>query len=124
MTTTTRTTNRAGGRRTPQRTCVGCRRTGDQSSFVRLVRVSAEDGVRVQVDESPRRSAGRGAYVCPDQSCWERALKGPLAASLRTALSAVDREALRAHAERFATTEPSDTPPASADAGDREGEDS
>jgi uncharacterized protein len=121
--TTTRTTSKGRARRTPQRTCVGCRRTGDQSSFVRLVRVSAEDGARVEVDESSRRTAGRGAYLCPDQACWERGLKGPLAASLRTAISAPNRERLGEYAGRFAT-ESRDTPPASADAGDEEGENS
>ncbi|MSQ31582.1 MAG: DUF448 domain-containing protein, partial [Dehalococcoidia bacterium] len=47
-------------RHTPQRTCVACRRTGDQRTFVRLVR--AADGA-VQVDEAGK-APGRGAYLC------------------------------------------------------------
>lgn len=105
MNTTTRTTSKAGPRRTPQRTCVGCRRTGDQSSFVRLVRLTADGVTRVDVDESSRRTAGRGAYLCRDQRCWERGIKGALAASLRTVLDAANRESLLAYAERFAQTE-------------------
>jgi len=135
MSTTTRTTSRASGRHVPQRTCVGCRRTGDQSSFVRLVRVSADGATRVKVDESPRRTAGRGAYLCRDQQCWDRSLKGALAASLRASLDATNRDALQSYAVRFAQsaqTEQNESiePTASAGAttevpaGQEEGEDS
>ncbi|MDA1240728.1 MAG: YlxR family protein, partial [Chloroflexi bacterium] len=82
----------------PQRTCVACRRSGDQRSFVRLVR-SPEGGVTI--DEGRRRAAGRGAYLCPDAACWTRALKGALASSLRTTISEADRAALIARAEGF-----------------------
>ncbi|MEX2374996.1 MAG: YlxR family protein [Dehalococcoidia bacterium] len=100
-----RTTNSAGVRPLPQRTCVGCRRTGDQSSFVRVVRVSTDGGTRVQVDEAARRTAGRGAYLCRDRQCWERGLKGALAASLKATLDAASRAALQTYAERFTATD-------------------
>ncbi|MDA1010961.1 MAG: YlxR family protein [Chloroflexi bacterium] len=126
MSTTTRTTSSAGERRLPQRTCVGCRRTGDQLSFVRLVRVSAGGSTRVEVDDAPRRTAGRGAYLCRDQQCWERGLKGALAASLRATLDAPNREVLRAYAEHFAATRTTATTGDATRAPDRdrEGEDS
>lgn len=77
---------------------------GDQSSFVRLVRVTTEEGVRIEVDEGRRRVAGRGTYLCRDAACWERGLKGALAGSLRTPLEPENRDALRAHGARFAST--------------------
>ena len=55
----------------PERTCVGCRRRRPRRALVRLVR--ARSGV-VTVDARGVR-AGRGAYVCPDALCVERALK-------------------------------------------------
>ncbi|MDA1010209.1 MAG: YlxR family protein [Chloroflexi bacterium] len=103
----TRTTSKGSARRLPQRTCVGCRRSGDQSSFVRLIRVTADDTTHVEVDDAPRRTAGRGAYLCRDQECWERGLRGALGASLRAPLDASNREALMAYAERFAAIESS-----------------
>jgi len=42
------------------------------------------------------KAAGRGAYLCPKQECWEMAVKrGRLERSLRTKLSAADVEGLR-----------------------------
>ncbi|MGE3960897.1 MAG: YlxR family protein [Dehalococcoidia bacterium] len=119
MSSTTRTTTRTpdaggqqrSGRPAPQRTCAACRRVGDQSSFVRLVRTAGEAGTRIEVDEGRRRAAGRGTYLCRDAACWDRGLKGAIAGSLRTPLDAESREALRSYGARFAsipTTEPSD----------------
>lgn len=55
----------------PTRTCLGCRRRRPRGELVRLVR--GPDGV-VAVD--PRgRGAGRGAYLCAEAGCVERALK-------------------------------------------------
>lgn len=54
---------------TPVRTCVGCRRRRPKAELLRLVRRA--DG-RVDAD---RVAAGRGAYVCADPECLERALK-------------------------------------------------
>ena len=64
--------------REPLRTCVGCRRVRAKRELVRIVR--APDGLLV----ADRDGAGRGAYVCPDQECLERArprLGGALRAS-------------------------------------------
>jgi uncharacterized protein len=54
---------------TPTRTCLGCRGRRPQAELVRLVR--RPDG-RVDAD---RAADGRGAYVCADPECVERALK-------------------------------------------------
>ena len=63
----------------PERTCVGCRRRRPKHDLVRLVRAH---GV-VTVDARGVRP-GRGAYVCADAPCVERALRpGRLAHALR-----------------------------------------
>ncbi|MEP0764190.1 MAG: YlxR family protein [Chloroflexota bacterium] len=80
-------------RRVPQRTCVVCRTTADKRSLTRLVRTPDEG---VHVDPTGKRS-GRGAYLCDDPSCWDRALASDvLAKALRTTLSDVDRARLAA----------------------------
>jgi predicted RNA-binding protein YlxR (DUF448 family) len=101
----TRTTSRSKPRRLPQRTCVACRRTGEQASFVRLVRIAADTGATVEVDDGKRHVPGRGAYLCREASCWERGLRGALAGNLRVTLTEHNREALRDYAARFAATD-------------------
>jgi predicted RNA-binding protein YlxR (DUF448 family) len=64
----------------PIRTCVGCRQRRPQRELVRLVR--RPDGVVVR--DADGGTPGRGAYVCVEVVCLERALKGGrLAQTLR-----------------------------------------
>jgi predicted RNA-binding protein YlxR (DUF448 family) len=82
----------------PQRTCVGCRATGEKRAFVRAVRTP--EGT-VEVDLTGKRN-GRGAYLCMRRACWDEALKkGRLARALRTTISPHDLEELRRNAEQF-----------------------
>jgi predicted RNA-binding protein YlxR (DUF448 family) len=53
----------------PLRSCVGCRQVKPRSALHRLALV---DG-RIMID--PRRIAGRSAYLCRDQNCWDLAAK-------------------------------------------------
>ena len=79
-------------RRVPQRMCVVCRTTAAKRTLVRLVRT--EDGV--QIDPSGKRN-GRGAYLCTQPACWQRAIESDsLAKALRTTLTDADRQRLRA----------------------------
>ena len=57
-------------KREPRRTCLGCRRVRPKQALVRLVR--GRDGVVVA--DPGGAAEGRGAYVCPDDPCLERAL--------------------------------------------------
>lgn len=74
----------------PQRTCVGCREVLAKRSLMRIVRTSQG----VQLDPSGKID-GRGVYVHNKRSCWERALKGALAHTLKTELSEQDYRVLR-----------------------------
>jgi len=84
----------------PQRTCVGCRTVLPKRTLTRLVRTL--EGVLV--DPTGKRN-GRGAYLHNQRSCWERALKGPLAHALKTELTDEDR----AYLENFVQTLPVET---------------
>lgn len=77
--------------RGPQRTCLGCRQTLDQSDLVRFVR--APDG-EVLIDER-RKLPGRGAYTCPTRRCIEQAArKNQFARVFRMECRAASSEAL------------------------------
>jgi predicted RNA-binding protein YlxR (DUF448 family) len=80
----------------PQRTCLGCRGVKAKQQLVRLVR--DREG-HIEIDTTGRK-AGRGAYICPDLACWEKALKGrQLERSLRGNLTPADRAGLLERAE-------------------------
>jgi len=82
----------------PQRTCVACRKVKAKRELIRVVRVSNGS---VEVDTGGKK-AGRGAYLCPAQECWETGLKGGrLEHSLRTTLSEDNREQLIKVAEKL-----------------------
>ena len=55
----------------PQRQCMGCRERKEKRQLIRVVRKT--DG-SVCVDFSGKVS-GRGAYICPDRNCLNKALK-------------------------------------------------
>lgn len=55
----------------PQRQCVGCREMKPKTELVRVVK--SPDGV-VTVDLKGK-APGRGAYVCRQQTCLDRAVK-------------------------------------------------
>ena len=54
-------------RNAPERTCISCRTKRDKEKLIRLV--LDDQGLVVRDDRG--RGKGRGAYVCPDKSCWK-----------------------------------------------------
>ena len=75
----------------PQRTCVACRRVRNKRELVRLVRIASGD---IEIDVTGKKE-GRGAYVCPERACWEKALKGKqLELHLKGRLTQENRERL------------------------------
>lgn len=75
----------------PVRTCVVCREKAGKRQLTRVVRTP--DGVRV---DPTGKLAGRGAYLCDQAGCWERAVTSDaLAKALRAPLTLEDRERLR-----------------------------
>lgn len=57
----------------PQRSCVVCRRQFDKRRMTRIVR-TPDSGV--VVDPTGKQS-GRGAYLCDQIACWDKALRYP-----------------------------------------------
>jgi uncharacterized protein len=75
--------------------CVVCRSTAEKRSLTRLVRVDTEGVQSVQIDPTGKRN-GRGAYLCDQPSCWQRAADSDiLEKALRLTLAPADRERLR-----------------------------
>ena len=80
--TYSRTTRKSNHK--PQRSCTICRAKAEKSDLIRIVR--SPDGKAV-VDVM-KKLPGRGAYICPDSDCIERAKKsGSLAHALGIVIS-------------------------------------
>lgn len=77
----------------PQRTCVVCRSKVDKRRLTRVVN-TPEGGV--QIDPTGKMN-GRGAYLCDKVDCWQKAVQSSiLDTALRTSLTEIDRERIRA----------------------------
>jgi predicted RNA-binding protein YlxR (DUF448 family) len=75
----------------PIRTCVVCREKSGKRALTRIVRTEA--GLMIDLTG---KAHGRGAYLCDNPDCWQRAASTEaLANALRTRLSEADRELLR-----------------------------
>ena len=55
----------------PQRQCMGCRERKEKRALIRVVR--GTDG-QISVDLTGKLN-GRGAYLCPDVACMQKARK-------------------------------------------------
>ena len=67
--------------------------------MIRIVRTEA--GVKVDLTG---KAPGRGAYIHANRSCWEKAIKGPIAHALKTEITDQDRQGL----QEFMLTLPAD----------------
>ncbi len=56
----------------PLRVCIGCREKLPKKELVRLVRTPENEVVLDTTGKKP----GRGAYICPREDCFKKALKG------------------------------------------------
>ena len=65
----------------PRRCCIGCGASQDKESLVRIIRTPEGE---VKIDASGR-SNGRGAYLCNNMECLQKAIKRKaLSRSLKT----------------------------------------
>jgi len=75
----------------PIRSCVACRTTSDKRALIRFVRLSTGE---VACDPTGR-CPGRGAYLCGEPGCFDRARKGHLLdRALKVRLSDADYQRL------------------------------
>jgi predicted RNA-binding protein YlxR (DUF448 family) len=78
----------------PQRSCAICRQKRDKRHLTRLVR-TADAGV--VVDPTGKRN-GRGAYLCDQPECWDKATQTQvLDKVLATLVSEAEKAAIAAH---------------------------
>ena len=81
----------------PQRTCVVCRRSFPKRELNRIVRTPEGDVIYDPTGKAP----GRGAYLCNDLACWQKAISGTyLNRALKTNLTPAQRAALQQELER------------------------
>ncbi len=86
------------GKHVPQRTCVVCRSVRPKRTLTRVVR-TPDSGVQL---DPTGKLAGRGAYLCDNPACWQKAARGDvLNKALKTALSDEERTAIAAHGLRL-----------------------
>ena len=70
-------------KKVPMRTCVGCRQAKNKKELIRVVK--NKEG-QVFVDLIGRQN-GRGAYICANKDCLEKAIKTKsLEKTLKTAI--------------------------------------
>ena len=55
----------------PMRQCVGCREMKPKRKLIRVIRTSEEE---ILIDATGKKN-GRGAYICPNRECLEKAVK-------------------------------------------------
>ena len=79
------------GKHIPKRTCVACREVKAKQELIRLVRIS---DMSVEIDTGGKK-AGRGAYLCRGQDCWQSGVEGGrLEHTLQTTITYDNREKL------------------------------
>lgn len=82
----------------PQRQCMGCRERKAKRDMLRVVRMT--DG-NVSLDFSGKLN-GRGAYICPDPACLQKARKAKaLERSLETEIPEAVYERLNKELEGY-----------------------
>ncbi len=81
-------------RKIPLRVCIGCQEKKAKKELVRVVRTPEGNIILDLTGKKP----GRGAYICPLQSCLQKAIKGkrleknlqmPVSSELVNAISAM-----------------------------------
>lgn len=55
----------------PQRTCIGCNEKKDKKDFIRIVKDNQNN---ISIDKTGKAN-GRGAYICDNIDCLEKAIK-------------------------------------------------
>jgi predicted RNA-binding protein YlxR (DUF448 family) len=79
-----------GGRRTPERQCIVCRRRAARDALLRLVRTPSGEIVA----DLGRSLPGRGAHCCPTRRCLESVTRpGALSRAFRAPVTITERAA-------------------------------
>ena len=58
-------------KKNPQRLCVGCGENKDKKSLIRVLKTGENE---IVLDDTGKKN-GRGAYICKNVACMEKAIK-------------------------------------------------
>ena len=58
-------------KKVPQRQCVGCGENKDKKNLIRVLKTGEEE---IILDDTGKKN-GRGAYICKNVACMEKAIK-------------------------------------------------
>lgn len=84
-------------KRIPQRTCIACRKVEGKKGLIRIIR--GTNGVEV---DPTGKKAGRGAYLCANNRCWQIALRtNRIEQALRTKITIDERNQLQEYASHL-----------------------
>ena len=61
----------ATGKKIPQRQCIGCGQMKDKKELIRILKTREGS---IVIDATGKKN-GRGAYICPDEECLQKAFK-------------------------------------------------
>ena len=61
----------ATGKKIPQRQCIGCGQMKDKKELISILKT--QEG-SIVIDATGKKN-GRGAYICPDEECLQKAFK-------------------------------------------------
>jgi hypothetical protein len=62
-------------KKVPMRQCIGCREMKPKKDMIRILKTDDGNGKDVILLDATGRKNGRGAYICPDSDCLQRAIK-------------------------------------------------
>ena len=89
----------SAARKIPMRQCIGCSEMKSKKEMIRVLRTTEGD---IVLDATGRKN-GRGAYLCKNPDCLEKAVKAKgLERSLKTAVPEEVYEKLAKEMEQFA----------------------
>lgn len=76
----------------PQRQCIGCKEMKNKKDMIRVLKTSEEEFV---IDATGKKN-GRGAYICQNQACLEKAISNKgLERSFKTVIPVEVYESLK-----------------------------
>lgn len=85
-------------KKVPLRQCIGC---GEMKSKKEMIRILKTETEGIVLDATGRKN-GRGAYVCPDVACFQKAVKNKgLERSFKMPVPKEVYEALEKEMEQF-----------------------
>lgn len=62
-------------RKIPMRKCIGCQESFPKKELCRIVKTKVDDNKEIVKFDATGKLNGRGAYICKNMECFEKAIK-------------------------------------------------